>query len=198
MLNARLRQRLYVLQLAFTLSPALLVLLRFSRLVLPHSWRVVPWLLADAELLVALLACYVAARSLVWRPVREAPPDSGSACRASGSGTRDTPTTVPLRNLGAGEVQLLVQTISPPRRGSADRRASAPAAAAAAPAAAAPPRLDKVLEAKSSEERERERSRGASSFGERRTVPGGDRMTSACPSFATAHAPAPAIETHRI
>ena len=76
MLNARLRQRLYVLQLAFTLSPALLVLLRFSRLVLPHSWRVVPWLLADAELLVALLACYVAARSLVWRPVREAPPDS--------------------------------------------------------------------------------------------------------------------------
>ena len=43
-LNARLRQRLYVLQLAFTLSPALLVLLRFSRLVLPHSWRVVPWL----------------------------------------------------------------------------------------------------------------------------------------------------------
>ena len=191
MLNARLRQRLYVLQLAFTLSPALLVLLRFSRLVLPHSWRVVPWLLADAELLVALLACYVAARSLVWRPVREAPPDSGLAGRASGSGTRDTTTTVPLRNLGAGEVQLLVQTISPPRRGSADRRASAPAAAA-------PPRLDKVLEAKSSEERERERSRGASSFGERRTVPGGDRMTSACPSFATAQAPAPAIETHRI
>ena len=164
---------------------------------LPHSWRVVPWLLADAELLVALLACYVAARSLVWRPVREAPPDSGLAGRASGSGTRDTTTTVPLRNLGAGEVQLLVQTISPPRRGSADRRASAPAAAAAAPAAAAPPRLDKVLEAKSSEERERERSRGTSA-GERRTVPGGDRMTSACPSFATAHAPAPAIETHRI
>ena len=139
---------------------------------LPHSWRVVPWLLADAELLVALLACYVAARSLVWRPVREAPPDSGLAGRASGSGTRDTPTTVPLRNLGAGEVQLLVQTISPPR-------------------------LDKVLEAKSSEERERERSRGTSA-GERRTVPGGDRMTSACPSFATAQAPAPAIETHRI
>ena len=195
MLNARLRQRLYVLQLAFTLSPALLVLLRFSRLVLPHSWRVVPWLLADAELLVALLACYVAARSLVWRPVREAPPDSGAG-RSSGSGTRDTPpTTVPLRNLGAGEVQLLVQTISPPRRGSADRRASAPATAAAAPAAAAPPRLDKVLEAKSSDERER--SRGTSA-GEGRTVPGGDRMTSACPSFATAQAPAPAIETHRI
>ena len=131
------------------------------------------------------------------RPVREAPPDARRrpAAPPAPLHARARRRRCPLRHLGAGELQLLVQTISPPRRGSAARRASAPAAAAAAYRRRRAATAGQGLGAKSSEERERERSRGASAFGERRTVPGGDRMTSACPSFATAQAPAPAIET---
>ena len=80
-LNLKMRARLRLVQLTFTLVPLLLLLLRASLLLLPVHWPTFRRFLRDVELLVILLAVLAASWILVFRPVLEAAPaaSSGSA-----------------------------------------------------------------------------------------------------------------------
>lgn len=79
-LNLKMRARLRLVQLTFTLVPLLLLLVRAVLLVVPVHWPTFRRFLRDGELLVILLATVAASWALVCRPVLEgAAPSASSA-----------------------------------------------------------------------------------------------------------------------
>ena len=73
LINLKLRRRLIFVQIAFTLSPMALLLLRVTRLIWPERWVEIRRWIHMSEMAVVFLSCGVIACDFLWRPVRESP-----------------------------------------------------------------------------------------------------------------------------
>ena len=91
LINHKMRRRLRSVQLAFTLAPMLLLLLRAALLFIPATWPTSRRFARDVELLIILLAALTATHMLICRPVLEAAPVLGGGCGRSGGGGRSSP-----------------------------------------------------------------------------------------------------------
>ena len=83
LINHKIRRRLRFVQLAFTLAPILLLLLRAALLFIPATWPTSRRFFRDVELLIILLAALTATHTLICRPVLEAG-RSGGGCSGDG------------------------------------------------------------------------------------------------------------------
>ena len=70
-INLKLKRRLLYVQVAYTLVPICLLLIRFTLLLYDSNWDIGRRLMRDVELVLALFACIVAVRFVIFRPVHE-------------------------------------------------------------------------------------------------------------------------------